>query len=89
MATNVRNWRNGLGTLSLGIGARGGSEGVWYIDLLCTPQSGFRELLLRYDDAVSSYVHAKRPKKILSFTSDGLTCIFFYKETHPETEIQF
>jgi hypothetical protein len=89
MATNVRNWRNGLGTLSLGIGARGGSEGVWYIDLLCTPQSGFRELLLRYDDAVSSYVHAKRPKKILSFTSDGLTCIFFYKETHPETEIHF
>lgn len=89
MAMNVRNWRSELGTLSLGIGARGGSEGVWYVDLLCTPQSGFKELLLRFDDAVSSYIHAKKPKKILSFTADGLTCVFFYKEMFPETEVHF
>jgi hypothetical protein len=89
MATSIRDWRNELGTLSLGIGARGGSEGVWYVDLLCTPQSGFKELLVRYDDAVASYLFAKRPNKILSFTPDGLSCVFLYKEMFPNAEVHF
>lgn len=89
MATNIVSWRSSLGTLSLGIGARGGSEGVWYVDLLCTPQSGFKELLLRYDDAVSSYLYAKKPQKSLFFTSDGLSCIFIYKGMFPDKEVHF
>jgi hypothetical protein len=89
MSSAVKEWRNGLGTLSLGIGARGGAEGVWYVDLMTTPQSGFADLLLRFDDAVSSYMHAKNPKKLLCFTADGLSCIFFYKEMFPDSEIHF
>jgi len=89
MATNIKSWRSGLGTLSLGIGARGGSEGVWYVDLLCTPQSGFKELLLRFDDAVSSYLYAKKPNKALFFTPDGLSCMFVYKGMFQDAEIHF
>jgi hypothetical protein len=89
MATSVRQWRIDLGALSLGIGSRGGGEGVWYIDLLCTPQSGFKELLLRFDDAVSSYLYAKRPQKSLFFTPDGLSCVFVYKGMFPDTEVHF
>lgn len=89
MASKVMQWRNNLGTLSLGIGARGGSEGVWYIDLLSTPQSGFKELLMRFDDAVASYLYAKNPQKTLFFTSDGLSCMFAYKQMFPQSEVHF
>jgi hypothetical protein len=89
MASRVKQWRNELGTLSLSIGARGGNEGVWYIDLLSTPQSGFKELLMRFDDAVASYLYTKNPQKTLFFTSDGLSCMFAYKHMFPESEVHF
>jgi hypothetical protein len=89
MAEKVKEWRNGVEGLSLSIAARGGGDGCWYIDLASTPQSGFRELLLRADDALASYLFPKSPSKVLYFTSDALTSVYAFKKIFPETEIHF
>ncbi len=68
-AQRALNWRTSL-NLNLSIAARGTSEGVWYIDLIVNPQTGWREIMGNMHNSVEMMMSIKKPEKILFFSPD-------------------
>ena len=84
----VFNWRQSL-NLNLSIAARGGTEGLWYVDYSVTPKSGWSDLVLTAQMHVAMIMSVKVPKKILSFNADMSPAPFIQKLKFPETEITY
>ncbi len=68
-AEKAVNWRNSL-NLSMSIASRGTSEGVWYMDLIVNPQTGWREIMTNIHNSVELFMVVKKPNKVLIFSPD-------------------
>jgi hypothetical protein len=68
-AQKAIDWRASL-NLNMSIASRGTSEGVWYMDLLLNPQTGWREIMANMHNSVELFMSVKNPEKILFFSPD-------------------
>ena len=84
----VFNWRQSL-NLNLSIAARGGVEGLWYVDFSVTPKSGWSDIVWSGQLPVAMIISMNAPKKILSFNADNSPAAFIQKLKFPETEITY
>jgi hypothetical protein len=84
----VFNWRQSL-NLNLSIAARGSTEGLWYVDFLQTPKSGWSDMMIMAQSPIELMMSVKAPKKILSFNADFAPAPFLQKRRFPETQICF
>jgi len=74
----VFNWRKSL-NLNLSISARGATEGLWYVDFLQTPKSGWEDMMIVAQSPIELMMATKTPKKILSFNADIAPAPFLQK----------
>lgn len=87
-AVKVVDWRNSL-NLSMSIASRGTSEGVWYMDLIVNPQTGWREIITNIHNSVELFMVVKRPNKVLIFCPDVWSSPMIERTKREDIEINF
>ena len=88
MGQKVKLWRETVG-LNLSIAARGSREGSWYIDLIVSPQSGWKELLTNMHNSVELLMCSKNPSKVLFFNPDMWSSPFIQKIKNQDISVNF
>ena len=84
----IHDWRTSL-NLDLSIAARGATEGLWYIDLVLSPEPAWADFMAAALAPHEMMVSVKKPNKMLVFNPDQSPAPLFQKIKFPSTEVCF